>query len=115
MLRAVVVDDSASLRLLTRMTIEDGGGAEIIGEACDGFEGLDLIEQLAGPDVAIIDLHMPRMDGVELIVSLRGRRAKTRLVAYSSDEVALAAALRAGADAAVLKTGRSEDLLGAIA
>jgi DNA-binding NarL/FixJ family response regulator len=113
-LRAVVVDDSASLRLLTRMALEDGGSAEIIGEACDGFEALSLIEALL-PDVAIIDLHMPGMDGVALIESLRGRRATTRLIAYSSDDVALKEALRVGADAAVLKTGRCEELLLAIA
>jgi two-component system nitrate/nitrite response regulator NarL len=113
-LRAVLVEDSADLRMLTRFTLEDGCCAEIIGEACDGLDGLDMIEALQ-PDVAIIDLHIPGLNGVQLIECLRSRSATTRLVAYSSDDVALRDALAAGADAAVLKTGFSGPLLSAVA
>jgi DNA-binding NarL/FixJ family response regulator len=114
MVRAVLVDDSADLRRLTRLTIEGGGSVEVVGEAEDGLTGRALIESLR-PDVAVIDLHLPGMDGVELIESLRSRSDTTRLVAYSTDDGALARALHAGADAAVLKTGRPEDLLTALA
>jgi DNA-binding NarL/FixJ family response regulator len=114
MQRAVVVDDSASLRLLTRLALEDVDGTEVIGEAGDAVEALEMIERLR-PDVAIIDLHMPGMDGVELIQELRGRGLKVRLVAYSSDETGLIDALRVGADAAVLKSPHAAALLTALA
>jgi DNA-binding NarL/FixJ family response regulator len=113
MLRAVLVDDSADLRLLTRLTLEFEADAEIVGEAADGQEGLGLIEQLS-PDVAVIDLHMPGMDGVELIRLLRRRSDSTRLVAYSSDDAGLTDALGAGADAAVLRTADVNALVAAV-
>lgn len=113
-MRAVLIDDSADLRRVTRLTIEDGGAVEVVGEAEDGLAGREMIESLR-PDVAVIDLHLPDMDGVELIESLRSRSATTRLVAYSTDGGALARALHAGADAAVLKTGKPEALLTALA
>jgi DNA-binding NarL/FixJ family response regulator len=113
-LRAVVIDDAASLRMVTSFCLENDGVAEVIGHACDGDEGLALIEALR-PDVAIIDMHMPGMDGAELIETLRGRDINSRLVAYSSDEAALLVALRVGADAAVLKCSRAAGLLDAVA
>lgn len=114
MQRAVVVDDSLSLRLLTRLALEDVDDTEVVGEAADGLEALDVIDRLR-PDVAIIDIHMPGMDGVELIQELRQRGVRMRLVAYSSDETSLTAALRAGADAAVLKSPLGAALLDALA
>jgi two-component system response regulator DevR len=113
MLRAVVIDDEADLRLLARYMLEDEGAVEVIGEACTASEALDLIREQR-PDIAIIDIHLPDMSGIELIQILRLAEMTTRLVAYSSDDLALADALRAGADRAVLKSGRSEELLAAL-
>jgi DNA-binding NarL/FixJ family response regulator len=113
MLRAVVIDDEADLRLLARYMIEDEGAVEVIGEAGNASEALALIGNLL-PDIAIIDIHLPGMSGIELIQTLRQAAMTTRLVAYSSDDLALADALRAGADRAVLKSGRSEELLAAL-
>jgi two-component system nitrate/nitrite response regulator NarL len=110
--RAVVVDDSVSLRLLTCLALEDD--TEVIGEAADALEALELIETLR-PDVAVIDVHMPGMDGVELIRVLRARGSRLRLVAHSADESSLAAAIGAGADAAVLKSPLCQELLDALA
>jgi two-component system nitrate/nitrite response regulator NarL len=114
MQRAVVVDDSVSLRLLTRLALDDVEHTEVVGEADNALDALDVIDQLQ-PDVAIIDIHMPGMDGVELIKELRHRGTTVRLVAHSSDETSLTAALRAGADAAVLKSPICEALLVALA
>jgi DNA-binding NarL/FixJ family response regulator len=112
-LRAVVVDDEANLRLLARHVLEDDGFAEVVGEACTANDAERMIQELC-PDVAIIDINLPDMSGVDLIGRLRERAVTIRLVAYSSDDHALADAMRAGADRAVLKTGRSEDLLAAL-
>jgi DNA-binding NarL/FixJ family response regulator len=113
MLRAVVIDDEADLRLLARLMLEDDGAVEVIGEACTASDALHLIHDLA-PDIAIIDIHLPDMSGVELIHLLRDAAMTTRLVAYSSDDLALAEALHAGADKAVLKSGRSDELIAAV-
>lgn len=113
MLRAVVVDDEPDLRLLARLMLADNDVVELVGEAGTGGEALALIRDEV-PDIAIVDVHLPDMSGVELISLLRECPRQMRLVAYSSDDVALAAAIRAGADSAVLKSGRSEDLLAAL-
>jgi DNA-binding NarL/FixJ family response regulator len=114
MQRAVVVDDSVSLRLLTRLALDDVEDTEVVGEAASALEALDVIDRLC-PDVAIIDIHMPGMNGVDLIKELRQRGTRMRLVAYSSDETSLDDALRAGADAAILKSALSAALLTALA
>jgi two-component system nitrate/nitrite response regulator NarL len=113
MLRAIVVDDEADLRLLARFMLEDDGQFEVIGEAGNAVDAIELIRDML-PDIAIVDLHLPDMSGVELIQLLRERAMPTRLVAYSSDDIGLADALRAGADRAVLKSGRSAELLAAL-
>jgi DNA-binding NarL/FixJ family response regulator len=112
-LRAIVVDNEANLRLLARYVLEDDGLAEVVGEACTANDAERMIRELA-PDVAIIDIHLPDMSGIDLIERLRDRAVTIRLIAYSSDDLALADALRAGADTAVLKTGRSEELIAAL-
>jgi DNA-binding NarL/FixJ family response regulator len=112
-LRAIVVDDEADLRLLARYMVEEPGRVEVIGEAASAGEALALIRALA-PDIVIVDLHLPDMSGIDLIHLLRTTSMTTRLVAYSSDDLGLADALRAGADSAVLKTGRSEELVAAL-
>jgi two-component system nitrate/nitrite response regulator NarL len=113
MLRAIVIDDEADLRLLARFMLEEAGLIEVIGEAANATDALELIREMV-PDIAIVDLHLPGMSGVELIQLLRDRAMTLRLVAYSSDDLGLADALRAGADRAVLKTGRSEELIAAL-
>lgn len=112
--RVVLVDDSPDLRLLVCLAVADRDGVHVIGEADDGFTGLRLIQRLQ-PDVAIVDVHMPRMTGVELIKILRFRGLGLRIIAHSNDEEGLAEALRAGADVAVMKSATSSALLTALA
>jgi DNA-binding NarL/FixJ family response regulator len=113
MLRAIVIDDEADLRLLARYMLEDEGLVEVIGEAATAGEALSLVQALL-PDIAIVDLNLPDMSGLDLIQLLRANPRPLRLVAYSSDDMALEFALKAGADQAVLKTGESEPLLKAL-
>src|SRR5436305_13713781 len=68
-LRAVVVDDEANLRLLARYVLEDDGFAEVVGEACTACDAERMIRELA-PDVAIIDINLPDMSGIDLIERL---------------------------------------------
>ena len=92
-----------------------GNGFQILGQCSDGGEAVEMI--LANkPEFAILDLHMPGTTGVEAIRKLRAAGARTKLIilSISRDEAMVMEALRAGADAYLLKDGPSRHLLDAI-
>ena len=90
-------------------------GMRVLGQASDGGGAIEMIESLL-PDFAILDLHMPGFTGVEAIRRLRAQNCKTKLMilSISREETAVMEALRAGADAYLLKDGPSRHLLDAI-
>jgi NarL family two-component system response regulator YdfI len=97
-IRTAIVDDAADLRMLLRLQLERDDRFEIVGEACDGLEGLDLIAT-EDPDLVVLDLAMPRMDGLEVLEELRRRNRDRPVVVFSgftSNEV-VAKALALGA------------------
>src|SRR3954453_18812409 len=91
-------------------------GMRILGQAADGPPALEMIQELQ-PDFAIIDLQMPTMTGVEVIRKLRaaGCRSKLMILSVSREEATVMEALRAGADAYLLKDGPGRHLVDAIA
>jgi DNA-binding NarL/FixJ family response regulator len=90
-------------------------GMRILGQASDGPSALELISS-ARPDFAILDLHMPGMTGAEVIRRLRkaGSAAKLIILSISREDSTVMDALRAGADAYLLKDGPGRHLLDAI-
>jgi DNA-binding NarL/FixJ family response regulator len=90
-------------------------GMNIVGQASDGPSALELIGK-GRPDFAILDLDMPGMSGAEVIRRLRsaGSTAKLMILSISREESAVMSALRAGADAYLLKDGPARHLLDAI-
>jgi len=90
-------------------------GMRILGQVADGAAAVRMIEELQ-PDFAILDLHMPQLTGIEVIRRLRANqcRAKLMILSISRDEATVMEALRAGADAYLLKDGPSRHLLDAI-
>ncbi|HTS65758.1 MAG TPA: response regulator transcription factor [Candidatus Acidoferrales bacterium] len=90
-------------------------GMKVLGQASDGTGAVDMIQSMQ-PDFAILDLHMPGFTGVEVIRRLRSQNVRTKLVilSISREETAVMEALRAGADAYLLKDGPSRHLLDAI-
>ena len=90
-------------------------GMQILGECSDGTVAAEMIVNLQ-PDFAILDLHMPGMTGVEVIRKVRAAGVTTKLMilSISQDEGTVVEALRAGADAYLLKDGPSRHLLDAI-
>ena len=110
--RIVVADDSADMRSLVRLALESSGVGVVVGEAADGEETLRLVGETA-PDLVLLDLGMPRPDGLELLGLLRERTPGLRvLVVSGSDSPRLVErAVAAGALGYVVKGGPLRDLV----
>jgi DNA-binding NarL/FixJ family response regulator len=85
----VIADDAEDLRMLVRISLVADPRFDVLGEAADGVEALELVES-QDPDVLLLDLGMPRMDGLEVLEHLR-RRARAMPVVvfsgYTSDKI----------------------------
>lgn len=115
MIRIVIVDDHAIVLEGLRALIDTEPDMEVVGEAPDGDAATQLILAIR-PDVAIVDLVMPRVDGIELIRRIRRAGSETRMLALTSfvDEDKVVAAIKAGAQGYLLKDSRPADLIQAI-
>jgi len=114
-IRVVLGEDHVLVREGTRRILEEAGDLTVVGEAGDGRQVLALIEELH-PDVAVLDIRMPKMSGIDVVRRMRERSPATRalmLTAYDDDEFILAA-LDAGAAGYLLKTARAAELVDAI-
>ena len=98
--RVVIADDTPDIRTLLRWSIEPDDRFEIVGEAANGAEAVDLISSL-DVDAILLDLAMPVMDGLQAIAQIKVASPGTRIVVLSGfDEGAMAGeALSRGADA----------------
>ena len=113
--RVVVADDHAVVRRGVCSLLEMRPGIEIAAEATNGLEALDLVRKLK-PDLVVLDLTMPEMNGLELARTIREENETTDMLVLTmhfSDEVAREA-LRCGAMAYVLKSDADTDLLAAV-
>lgn len=79
MIKVVLVDDHELVRTGFRMILAQQPGIEVIGEAADGERGLGLIRSIE-PDVALVDVHMPGLSGIELTDRVRKHKLATRIV-----------------------------------
>ncbi len=113
--RVFLCDDAPALRHLLRSFLEWGGDVEITGEAGDG-EGLTEAVRDAGADVVLLDLSMPRVDGLEALADLRAALPDLGIVVLSGfEEQRMAAkALALGADRYVEKAAGMEDVRTAV-
>jgi NarL family two-component system response regulator LiaR len=114
-IRILIVDDHAVVREGLRTFLELQEGLEVVGEAGDGDEALPLAEQLE-PDVVLMDLVMPRLDGVEAMRELRRRVPGARVIVLTSflEDDRLLPAIRAGAAGYLLKNVQPQELARAI-
>jgi DNA-binding NarL/FixJ family response regulator len=103
------------MRQGTRHILEQSPDLQVVGEAEDGAEALDLIERLR-PDVAILDIRMPKLNGIDLVRRMKEvapRTAALVLTAYDDDDYILAL-MDAGALGYMLKTTRASELIDAV-
>lgn len=114
-IRVLITDDHLIVREGLRLILEIDDNIEVIGEAADGQQCLELAEQLQ-PDVILMDLRMPGMDGISAIEQLRRRQPDIAIViltTYNEDDLMLRG-LQAGARGYLLKDTSRESLLDTI-
>jgi NarL family two-component system response regulator LiaR len=113
--KILIADDHALMRDGIRRILEREPGFDVVAEAGDGEEAIALIKKLA-PDIAIIDIAMPKMDGIEVTQRVKELRPKTAvliLTAYDDDEFVFSL-IEAGAAGYLLKSVQSQELIRAI-
>ncbi len=114
-IRVLLADDHAVLRAGMTSLLNDEPDIEVIGEACDGQMAVELAADLQ-PDVILMDVTMPRLNGIEATRQIMAQLPRVRIIGLSMHEQeSMAVAMRrAGAKAYLTKDGRSEALIDAI-
>ncbi len=114
-IRVLLVDDHAMVRQDTRELLERQEDLEVIGEAGDGVEAVDMALQLE-PDVILMDVRMPKMNGIEATRRIKREQPHISIVALSAydDAQYVAAAREAGAAGYLLKNVRASELVAMI-
>ena len=114
-IRIVIADDHAVVRQGLKMFLQDDDDFEVIAEAQNGSEALALAKQMK-PDVVLMDLLMPVMDGITAIGHIRREVPDTEVIALTSvlEDASVVGAVRAGAIGYLLKDTQAEELTRAI-
>lgn len=115
MIRIVLIDDHELVRTGFRMMLEQQPDIEVVGEASDGEQGLALLRKLK-PDLALVDVHMPGISGIEVTERVRKLKLITRIVIVTmvSEAPFPRRLLEAGASGYITKTCPSSELLRAV-
>ena len=114
-IRILIADDHAVVREGTRQFLEREEDLEVVGEAADGEEAVRLVGSLS-PDVAIMDISMPNIDGIEATRQIKAKYPKVAVLilsAYDDDQFVFSL-LEAGAAGYLLKSVRGNELVNAI-
>lgn len=114
-IRVVLIDDEPLVRAGLAAIIDSDPGLDVVGEAGDGADAIDLVNRMR-PDVVIMDVRMPHIDGLEATRLLVARAQPPRvliLTTFDSDDYVFEA-LRAGADGFVLKPAQPAELIRAV-
>jgi two-component system, NarL family, response regulator NreC len=115
MIKIILADDHHIVRKGLKALLSYEADFQIIGEAADGREAIELVKRLE-PDVLVLDLMMPVLNGLETTVELSASGLKTAIIILSmhSNEAYIFEALRSGAKAYILKDNTSDELITAI-
>jgi DNA-binding NarL/FixJ family response regulator len=111
----MLVEDHAEMRATIRQLLESDGNMEIVGESDDGVEAIAAVER-CNPEVIVMDMAMPRVNGIKATSTIARRHAGIKIVALSkyADKMIVDGALEAGATGYVVKHRAAEDLVRAI-
>ena len=111
--RVVVVDDEAMVRAGLKLLIASEADLEVVGEAADGAQGVEVVERLR-PDVVLMDVRMPRMSGLEAAARLAAAPTRVLMLTTFDEDEVVDAALRHQVAGFLLKSSPPEDLVAAI-
>ena len=113
--RVLIADDHGVVRQGLRMYLALDSEIEVIGEACNGVQALELAHDLR-PDVVLMDLLMPEMDGITAITRIRQELPEIEVIALTSvlEDSSVVGAIRAGAIGYLLKDTEADELVQAI-
>ncbi|MCB9077767.1 MAG: response regulator transcription factor [Anaerolineaceae bacterium] len=113
--KLLIVDDHTVVRRGIEMIISTEPGLNVIGEAKDGQEAFDKVKELQ-PDIVLMDLNMPKINGIEAIMRIKEGSPKTKVLVLTAylDSERVSAAMEAGADGYTLKEVDSHNLIEAI-
>ena len=113
--RVLIVDDAEDIRMLLRMKLGRHENLDVVGEAVDGVDAVDLARELQ-PNLVLLDMAMPRMDGLQALPLIREAVPDVRVIVLSgfNQGTLEQEALAAGADRYVVKGGSMRDLLDVI-
>jgi DNA-binding NarL/FixJ family response regulator len=114
-IKVILADDHALMRHGLRLIIDSQEDMEVVGEASDGFEALELAEKLR-PDIILMDIAMPRCDGLEATRRVKRRLPEIKIIVLTVHEEAesLFEALQGGARGFLLKKARADELIAAL-
>jgi len=115
MIRIILADDHNLVRQGIRALLEKPGDMEVIGETQDGMEAIEMVQKLK-PDILVMDIGMPRLNGIQATEKIKSLNLPTRIVILSmhSSELLVRKALAAGAKGYLLKRSVTEELLLAV-
>jgi DNA-binding NarL/FixJ family response regulator len=115
MIHVLIAEDHLMVRAGIRALLEKAGDMHVVGEASNGQEALELVEKYI-PDVLVMDIMMPRLNGIQAAENIRKLKLPTRILLLSmySDEGLIYQALQSGVKGYVLKTSVSDELLWAV-
>jgi NarL family two-component system response regulator LiaR len=114
-IRVLIVDDHTVVRDGLNALLSAEPGFEVVGSAADGIEAVALVQQL-DPDVILLDLVMPRMDGVQATIEIKRTNPDARILVLTSfaENHQVFSAIKSGAIGYLMKDTSSEDLIQAI-
>lgn len=115
LIRLIIVDDHAIVRQGLSAMLTPRHGIEVVGEAKNGREAIQMVQELA-PDVIIMDLNMPEIDGIEATIAIRTQNPDARILVLTSfdDQDRIVAIMAAGASGYILKDSGIHELIQAV-
>jgi DNA-binding NarL/FixJ family response regulator len=113
--RVIIADDHGLMVEGTKQALEKAGGFEVVGEATNGAQVLPLVRRLQ-PDLVLLDLRMPQMDGLTCLTKIRKEfpKVKVAILSVSQDPEVIQTVLKRGANAYIVKTVDPDDLPAAL-
>jgi two-component system response regulator NreC len=115
MLKVLIADDHAIVRTGLRTLLQAEPYLELVGEATGGYEAIELLEETR-PDVLLLDISMPDLDGISVIKQIQSRFSNLHILILTihEDQALLREAIRAGASGYILKRAAESELISAI-